>query len=74
MHQSMAQAKGGKGERRKKRGLESNKKSLSYRARVCRNMAQPPVLPSPYMPYILYIRVCMCMRYYGVMVDAWHLP
>jgi hypothetical protein len=73
MHQSMAQAKGGKWKRRKKRGRESNKTSLTYRARVCRNMAQSPILPAPYMRIFLYIRVCMCMRYYGVMLDAWHL-
>lgn len=71
----MAQAKGGRGKRRKKKGREGNKKSLSYRARVCRNMAQSPVLPSPYMPYILYIYVYVCVcAYYGVMLDAWHLP
>lgn len=57
----MAQAKGEKGERRKKRGRESNKKSLSYRARVCRNMAQSPVLPSPYMRIsYIYVYVCGC--------------
>lgn len=53
----MAQAKGGKGKRRKERGRESNKTSLTYRARMCRNGR---ICPN-YMPYnAVKWRLCMC--------------